>query len=157
MLVIMANRPALISVTHGTPSSSSLRSKQNTPEAFGSTARIAAVHTSTTRGSRTVLPRAGVDDTPLGLWAPPKYDRRSDILASTSVPSFQRHWSEKSRPGRYSEMVKDAAGTPRISSQYLIQLRACSARFTGIAPIEPPPVRIRHQNREREPNRRNSS
>ena len=61
-----------------------------------------------------------------------------------SAPSFHKAWHEKSRPGRYSESVKDLVGTPRISFQYAIQLRACSGRFTGIAPTDPLPLRTRH-------------
>ena len=54
---------------------------------------------------------------------------------------------EKSRPGKYSDSVKDPGGTDRISSHCLIQFRACSGLVTANAPYEPALFRIRHQSR----------
>src|SRR5262245_33550522 len=111
------NRPALISVMHGTPRRFSLRSMLKAPEVPGATVSIAHRQTSTRRGSATVLASEDRDDTPLGLFSPPKYDSLSNVLARTSDPAFQRLWQRKSRPGRYSERVNEEAGTSRISSQ----------------------------------------
>src|SRR5262245_49322961 len=108
-----------------------------------------------TSGSSAVRASAGVDDTPLGLPVS-TYTRRSAILLRTSTPSFHRHWTQKSRPGRYSESVNERAGTPRIFCQYAIQLRTCPGLSTGIAPKDPLPFLTRHHRREREGKRRNS-
>src|SRR5262245_5136144 len=144
MFVPDGNRPALISVRQGTPRVFSRRSKLNVPEARGSIARIAAAHTATTSGATTVLASWEMDEVPLGLPPPPKYESRSHVFTTTSAPDFQIAWHEKSRPGKYSDRMNEVAGTPRISVQYAIQLRACSARATGIAPVEPLPLRTRH-------------
>src|SRR5262249_23007501 len=87
---------------------------------------------------------AATDEISAGRLPVPRYDSRSYVLIKTSSPSFQRLWQPKSRPGRYSDRMKDLAGTPRISPQYLIQLRACAGVCTGSAPSAPAPVRTRH-------------
>src|SRR5262245_57785838 len=145
MLLPDGKRPALISVRQGTPCAFSRRSKLNVPDARGSIARTAAVQTATTSGAATVLASCEIDDVPLGLPPPPKYDKRSHVFVSTSSPALHSAWHEKSRPGRYSDRMNDVAGTPRMSLQYAIQLRACSGRVTGSAPVEPLPLRTRHQ------------
>jgi len=71
----------------------------------------------TTLGSKTVLATAETEETPLGLASPLKNERYSKVFTRMSFPSFQRLWQEKVRPGKYSESVKDVAGTLRISSQ----------------------------------------
>ena len=55
MFVLMPKRPALISVMHGVPWTSSLKSKTKIPDASGSMARMAREHVSTIRASHTVL------------------------------------------------------------------------------------------------------
>ena len=62
-------RPALISVMDWTPLAFSVRSILKAPEAFLSSARIAFEHTSTTRGSKTVLARAAIEEARLS-WLP---------------------------------------------------------------------------------------
>src|SRR5262245_66053838 len=95
MLVPDGKRPALISVRHGTPRVFSRRSKLNVPDARGSIARMAAVHTATTSGAKTVLASCEIDDVPLGLPPPPKYESRSHVFTRTSSPAFQMAWHEK--------------------------------------------------------------
>src|SRR3989304_4477470 len=154
MFVADEKRPALISVTHGTPRAFSRKSMLKTPEAFGSSARTARRQTSTTRGSKTVFARAAIEDTSAG-WPPvPRYERRSYVLMRTRRPPFQRLWQPKSRPGRYSESVKDEALMVRKALQKPIQLRACAEVVTEIAPRDPLPRRMRHQARDRPATRR---
>src|SRR5690348_13546589 len=102
-----------------------------------------------------IFASAAMDDT--GLGPPPltRYDRRSCILALMTLPSLHRYCTEKSRPGKYSDSVKDPGGTDRISSNCLIQIRVCSGLVTANAPYEPAPFRIRHHSGRDAPNRRN--
>src|SRR5947199_823759 len=104
----MLKRPALISVTQGTPRASSRTSKQKTPDARRSTARTAASQTSATRGSDTILASAATEAPP--GW-PPNGVTRSNVFVSTRAPSCQRLWQLKSRPGRYSDRVNAVART----------------------------------------------
>src|SRR5439155_789267 len=104
----MLKRPALISVTQGTPRASSRTSKQKTPDARRSTARTAASQTSATRGSDTILASAATEASP--GW-PPNGATRSNVFVSTRAPSCQRLWQLKSRPGRYSDRVHAASET----------------------------------------------
>src|SRR6266700_2871397 len=134
---------------HGSPAALSFTSTLKMPDALGSRSWIAAALTSETLGSHTVFASAGVDDIPLGLWAPPKYDSRSIIFMTIGRPSFHTPCTLKSRPGKYSDSVNTSGAMPRMSRQYTIQLRACSGVVTGIAPIEPEPDRMRHQRRRR--------
>src|SRR4029453_4955320 len=99
MLVPDGKRPAVISVREGTPRAFSRRSKLNVPDARGSMASIAAVHTRTTSGANTVLASCEIDDVPLGLPPPPKYESRSQVFTSTSAPAFQIASPEKSGRG----------------------------------------------------------
>src|SRR6266508_78669 len=154
VFVAEENRPALISVVQGAPRASSLKSMLKSPDALASSARTARAHTAATRRSKDVLPRAAIEETSDG-WPPvPRYDRRSYDLRSTRVPSFQRLWQPKSRPGRYSERAKAVARMPRSSRQNVIQRQACSALRTRIAPRAPAPLRIRHHARARGGRRR---
>src|SRR5207247_2119569 len=82
--VLMLKRPALISVTQGTPRASSRTSKQKTPDARRSTARTAASQTSATRGSDTILASAATEASP--GW-PPNGATRSNVFVSTRAPS----------------------------------------------------------------------
>ncbi len=75
------------------------------------------MHTATTSGAKTVLASCEIDDVPLGLPPPPKYESRSHVFTRTSVPAFHTAWHEKSRPGRYSERMDDVGGTPSFSLQ----------------------------------------
>src|SRR2546430_2088283 len=74
----MLNRPALISVTQGTPRASSRTSKQKTPDARRSTARTAASQTSATRGSDTILASAATE-------APPGWPRQEHAASETTA------------------------------------------------------------------------
>src|SRR5919204_612539 len=65
-LLVVKNRPALISVTSGRPSRSSFRSTQKTPVAWRSTARTDATASSFTSSRWTVLATEGVEVCPLG-------------------------------------------------------------------------------------------
>src|SRR5215470_10512565 len=90
--IIVMNRPALISVTHGTLRALSFKSTLNAPDIRGPSDSTARRDVCTTAGSTTVLASAAIDDTPLGWLPPPKYDRRSTVLISTSRPSRHSPW-----------------------------------------------------------------
>src|SRR5260370_36940208 len=76
MLVPDESRPALISVMQGTLRAFSFKSMLNTPEARGSTARIAEGQISATSGSLTVFAKGATEETTPGCDPEPNEEIR---------------------------------------------------------------------------------